>query len=143
MGINKYNPEGYYDPTPYEALTRIEQVSKNKPFMPIIYVCSPYSSGDVEANAKQAREHCRFVLNSGCIPIAMHLLLPQFMKDNNSKERDLALFIDMVIMGKCQEVWVFGNRISNGMAIEIAKARKRGQRVKYFGFNYKEVSEYA
>jgi hypothetical protein len=44
-------------------------------------------------------------------------------------------------MGKCQEVWVFGDRISDGMAIEIAKAKKRGQGVKYFGFNYKEVSE--
>ena len=58
-----------------------------------------------------------------------------------SKERDLALFIDLVIMGKCQEVWVFGDHISDGMAIEIAKAKKRGQGVKYFGFNYKEVSE--
>ena len=24
MGINKYNPEGYHDPTVYEALTHIE-----------------------------------------------------------------------------------------------------------------------
>ena len=24
MGVNKYNSEGYYDPTAYEALTRIE-----------------------------------------------------------------------------------------------------------------------
>jgi hypothetical protein len=73
----------------------------------------------------------------------MHLLLPQFMDDNNPKERDLALFIDLVIMGKCQEVWVFGDRISDGMAIEIAKAKKRGQGVKYFGLDYKEVSAYA
>ena len=140
MGVNKYNSEGYYDPTAYEALTRIERESKKMLFRPLVYICSPYS-GNVEENVKKAREHCRFVLNSGCIPIAMHLLLPQFMDDNNPKERDLALFIDLVIMGKCQEVWVFGDRISDGMAIEIAKAKKRGQGVKYFGFNYKEVSE--
>jgi hypothetical protein len=140
MSINKYNAEGYYDPTAYEALSRIERESKKMPFRPLVYICSPYS-GDVEKNVKKAREHCRFALNSGCIPIAMHLLLPQFMDDNNPKERDLALFIDLVIMGKCQEVWVFGDRISDGMAIEIAKAKKRGQGVKYFGFNYKEVSE--
>jgi hypothetical protein len=44
-------------------------------------------------------------------------------------------------MSKCQEVWVFGDHISAGMAIEIAKANKRGQGVKYFGLEYKEVSE--
>ena len=142
MSINKFNTEGYYDPTAYEALTRIERESKKMSFRPLVYICSP-NSGDVEENVKKAREHCRIVLNSGCIPIAMHLLLPQFMDDNNPKERDLALFIDLVIMSKCQEVWVFGERISDGMAIEIAKAKKRGQGVKYFGLNYKEVSEYA
>ena len=142
MSINKYNSEGYYDPTAYEALTRIERESKKMTYRPLVYICSPYS-GDVEENVKKAREYCRFALNRGCIPIAMHLLLPQFMDDNNPKERDLALFIDMVIMGKCQEVWVFGDHISDGMAIEIAKAKKRGQGVKYFGLNYKEVSEYA
>ena len=25
MGVNKFNCEGYYDPTAYEALTKIEQ----------------------------------------------------------------------------------------------------------------------
>ena len=25
MGVNKFNSEGYYDPTAYEALTKIEQ----------------------------------------------------------------------------------------------------------------------
>lgn len=142
MSINKYNAEGYYDPTAYEALTRIERESKRKPFRPLIYICSPYS-GDIEENVKKAREYCRFALNLGYIPIAMHLLLPQFMDDDDPDERDLALFIDLVLMSKCQEVWVFGDRISSGMAIEIAKAKKRGQGVKYFGLDYKEVSEYA
>ncbi len=28
MGVNKFNSEGYYDPTAYEALTKIEQEAK-------------------------------------------------------------------------------------------------------------------
>ncbi len=28
MGVNKFNCEGYYDPTAYEALTKIEQEAK-------------------------------------------------------------------------------------------------------------------
>lgn len=126
MKIDKYNAEGYYDPTAYEALKRIE-----RPFMPLVYICSPYS-GDIEGNTVKAQAHCRFAVDSGYIPIAMHLLLPQFMDDDNPKERDLALFMDLVVMGKCREVWVFGDVISEGMAIEIAKAKQRGQKIRYF-----------
>ena len=28
MGVNKFNSDGYYDPTAYEALTKIEQEVK-------------------------------------------------------------------------------------------------------------------
>ncbi len=62
------------------------------------------------------------------------------MDDNNPKERDLALFINMVIMSKCREVWVFGDRISAGMAIEIAKARSAA-RVKIFGLEYRGIQK--
>ena len=30
MGINKYNSEGYYDPTVYEALSNIEKEEKRQ-----------------------------------------------------------------------------------------------------------------
>ena len=39
MGINKYNSEGYYDPTTYEALTNIAQEQKAlRAFRPIVYI---------------------------------------------------------------------------------------------------------
>lgn len=142
MSISKFNAEGYYDPTVYEALTRIELETSQFPYMPIVYICSPFS-GDIEGNQSKARSHCRFVLEEGYIPIAMHLLLPQFMNDSDLKERNLAMFINLILMGKCKEVWVFGDYISDGMAIEIAKARKRCQPIRYFGLDYEEVSEYA
>ena len=44
MGINKFNPEGYHDPTPHEALTNIikkEKVEKISAFKPLVYICSP------------------------------------------------------------------------------------------------------
>ena len=35
MGINKYNSEGYYDPTVYEALSNIEERGKSsKAYIP-------------------------------------------------------------------------------------------------------------
>ena len=132
MKIDKYNAEGYYDPTAYEALKRIE-----RPFMPLVYICSPYS-GDIEGNTIKAQAHCRFAVDSGYIPIAMHLLLPQFMDDDNPKERDLALFMDLVVMGKCREVWVFGEYISEGMRAEIDLAKDLKIPIRYFDCDMEE-----
>lgn len=43
MGINKFNAEGYYDPTAYEAMTNIIKEEKAFfAFRPVVYICSPY-----------------------------------------------------------------------------------------------------
>ena len=141
MGINKYNSEGYYDPTPYEALTNIikkEKAEKTSAFKPLVYICSPYS-GDVDGNVNKARAFCRFALEQNYIPIAPHLMFPQFMDESNPNERELAMFMDIVLMGKCTEVWVLGDTISSGMAIEIEKAGKRRQTIRYFNARFEEV----
>lgn len=143
MGINKYNSEGYKDPTPHEALTNImkkEKAEKKSAFKPLVYICSPYS-GNVEENIKKARSFCRFALEQNCIPIAPHLLFPQFMDDEDIEERELAMFMDIVLMGKCSEVWVLGSTISSGMLREIEVAKKRRQIVRYFNEGYEEVFE--
>jgi hypothetical protein len=49
------------------------------------------------------------------------------------------MFMDIVLMGKCTEVWVLGNTISSGMATEIEKAGKRRQMVRYFNAGFEEV----
>ena len=103
-----------------------------------MYICSPYS-GNIKANVKRAQAFCRFALDSGNIPLAPHLMLPQFMNDRNPNERSLAMFIDIILMGKCQEVWVLGDAISAGMAIEIEKAKKRRQLIRYFNAQFEEV----
>lgn len=46
MGVNKFNHEGYHDPTSHEALTNImrkEKAEKKSAFKPLVYICSPYS----------------------------------------------------------------------------------------------------
>lgn len=44
MSINKFNCEGYYDQTTYEALTNIEKEERAlRAFRPIVYICSPYA----------------------------------------------------------------------------------------------------
>ena len=68
MSINKFNSEGYYDPTTYEALTNIEKEERAlRAFRPIVYICSPYA-GDVEVNVENARKYSRFAVDMGYIP---------------------------------------------------------------------------
>ncbi len=138
MGVNMYNAEGYYDPTAYEALMAIEKEEKAlRAFRPIVYICSPYA-GDVEANVSAARKYSRFAVDNGYIPIAPHLLFPQFLNDNDPKERQLGLFFGNALMSKCSEVWVFGDRVSAGMDAEIRRARWKNYRLRYFSSDLKE-----
>lgn len=135
MSISKKNGEGYYDPTAYDALTSVmksEKAKKKVDYKPLVYVCSPYS-GDVDQNVKNARQFCRFALERNCIPLAPHLLFPQFMDDDNPAEREMAMFMNYVLLGKCDELWVFGSQVSKGMELEIAVATKRNQKIRWFG----------
>ena len=143
MSVNRRNSEGYHDPTAYKALSNIEsEVKAQRGYRPLVYVCSPFS-GDVESNTDQARRYCRFAVESGCIPLAPHLLFPQFMSDADPAERNLALFMDIVLLSKCDELWVFGDTISKGMSIEIARAKRKCQHIRLFSEDCKEVSHHA
>jgi hypothetical protein len=98
-----------------------------------VYICSPLS-GDVEANTERARAFCRFALEQGQIPLAPHLLFPQFM-DDDAAERELAIFMDAVLLGKRNELWV----VSAGMQAEIDVAKKRRQPIRWFNSEFQEV----
>ena len=148
MKIDIYNSERYYDPTPYVALNSIlnqEEAALRAAapggdgYRPVVYVSSPYS-GNVEENVQNARRYCRFALENRTIPISPHLLYPQFMDDNNPAERYLATHtINYVLLGKCRELWVFGDVITEGMEYEINLAKRWQKNIRYFSGELKEV----
>lgn len=139
MSQNKNNAEGYSDPTAHAALNIIERELKIKKYRPLVYICSPFA-GDIEYNTIKAREYSRFAVSKVAIPIAPHLLFPQFMDDNDNAQRTLAIFMGLVLMKKCSEVWCFGSKISEGMSIELEKAKKKGMVIKYFNDKCEEVN---
>lgn len=122
--VSRTNSEGYSDPTAHKAVIKADHFD----YRPVVYVCSPFS-GDTETNMEQARYYCRYAVDKGVIPIAPHLLLPQYMDEDT--ERDLALFMDLVLLTKCRELWVFGECITEGMQIEITNASRRGMPVRF------------
>jgi hypothetical protein len=139
MSLDKKNAEGYPDPTAYEALAAVSKAEKCvKPYKPLVYVASPYA-GDVESNITRAREYCRFAIARGCIPLAPHLHYPQFMDDGDIAERELGLSFALILLCKCDELWVFGDRVSRGMVKEIEKAEKRDIPIRRFNSMCQEV----
>ena len=141
MSIDKFNSERYNDPTAYEAMSHIEKEERAlRAFRPIVYICSPYA-GDVTTNVVNARRYSRFAVDAGYIPIAPHLLFPQFLNDADPRERQLGLFFGNALMSKCSEVWVFGSHISAGMEAEIKRAKWKSYRLRYFNENCEEVNQ--
>ncbi len=87
-----------------------------------VYICSPYR-GIVQRNVARARLYCAFAVAQDCMPIAPHLLYPQFMDDNNGSQRETAMVFALDLMKRCEELWIFDeNGISEGMRKEIEQA---------------------
>lgn len=136
MGVNLYNQEGYLDPTAYEALTNIEKDKRQK--KKIVFICSPFA-GDVEGNAMRARRYGRFAVSEKVIPIIPHLMYPQFLAEEDPEERKLGMEMGLVLLTKCQELWVFGNHLSSGMAVEVNKAKRWKIPIRYFTTECRET----
>ncbi len=137
--MNNHNAEGYPDPTAAEALARVEREEKARQYNQLVYICSPYA-GDIEYNVNRAKGYCRFAVSKGYIPLAPALHYPLFLDDSDRDERELGLSFALLLLTKCNELWVFGDRISSGMAQEIRKAKQRGMPIRYFNNNCEEVT---
>lgn len=97
----------------------------------IVYICSPYRDNP-KANTKAAQQYCRMAYEAGEIPVAPHLYLPQFLDDDKEAERAFALRLGLRLLKYCAEIWVFGDKITDGMRGEIEQAQKLGKVIKEF-----------
>lgn len=139
MSINRFNAEGYHDPTVYEALTNIEREEKQKKQKRnLVFICSPFA-GDIESNTRRAKRYGRFALIKKATPFVPHLLFPQFLNEDNPMERALGIEMGLEILTKCQELWVFGTKISKGMSLEIEAAKRLKMPIKYFDIHCNEI----
>ena len=136
MGVSRYNSEGYYDPTAYEALTKLPR-RKRRRDTGRWCIFAPRTPGTRRAIPKKARRYSRFAADADTIPIAPHLLFPQFLSEET--ERELAIFMDLVLLGKCEQLWVFGGEVSDGMRREIGRAKQKNMTIRYFTEDMEET----
>lgn len=94
-------------------------MNKNK----LVYIASPYA-GDVEANVAFAKSACRYAMEQGATPIAVHLLYPQMLDDSIPAEREAGIRMGLRVLAACDELWLCGDRLSHGMRAELTAAEQ-------------------
>ncbi|AEE92541.1 conserved protein of unknown function [Tepidanaerobacter acetatoxydans Re1] len=98
---------------------------------PIIYVCSPLR-GDIDRNIHKAIGYCRYIYSRGGIPLAPHVIFTTFLDDAVPEERAAGIELGLEVLSMCDELWAFGEKISEGMSYEITRAKKLGIRMRRF-----------
>jgi len=73
---------------------------------------------------------CEFVFNQGAIPVNPFRLYEYFLSDR--VDRDLVRQANNNLIRKCDELWIFGETIADGVLFEILYAKKLKMPVKYY-----------
>lgn len=111
-------------------------------FTETVFICSPYKPASTEplekaeelrSNIRQARRACELAIGCGYMPLAPHCYFTGFLNDNDPEQRKDGLKLVKGWLDISDKVWVFGDRISEGMAeatrgIQL-KATRRSQKV--------------
>lgn len=93
--------------------------------MRVVYVAHPIR-GDVEGNKEKARSWVLFITRQGYAAQAPYLIYLDVLDDDDLEDRKLGMTADMAILAKCDEVWLCGPTISDGMEAEADFARECG-----------------
>lgn len=104
----------------------------------MVFICSPYRGhGETKEEAKKdfyknkrlAMFAARYAVDQGYLPYAPHLYFTNFLADSDLDERERGINLGLSWLAQCDEMWVIGHEISEGMEAEIAKAREWGIRI--------------
>jgi uncharacterized protein (DUF1786 family) len=65
------------------------------------------------------------------VPFAPHLYFTQFLDDDIPEERERGISCGLKVLSLCSDIWVFGDKITEGMLAEIDYAEQHRIVVKY------------
>ena len=104
-----------------------------------VFICSPFHPrGDTARQRAEDLRHnrhlawlgCEYAVRQGYLPMAPHLFFPAFLSEDVSEERETGIQFGLEWLNGCDELWIIGSRISEGMKREIAIAGELGIPVK-------------
>ena len=106
--------------------------------MKLIYICSPYR-GDIKANMARAKRYCYFAHSVGGAPITPHFHNPMFLGEILPDERRTGIEIGFEYLQLVDELWCFGDHLTEGMERELQVAKERKLTVRFFNDRCEEV----
>ena len=104
-----------------------------------VFICSPFHpqgntamkrAEDLRRNREMARLACGYAVSQGCMPMAPHLFFPTFLSEKVPEEREMGIRFGLEWLAGCDELWIIGQRITEGMKREIAAAKVQGIPIK-------------
>lgn len=99
--------------------------------MKVVYIAHPIG-GDVEGNVKKVLDIVQKLnrSNPNIVPFAPYIVDVQALDDRIPSDRKRGFENNEALFKKCvDEVWIFGDKISNGMKQEIEWANELGIKV--------------
>ena len=93
-----------------------------------VYVCAPLG-GNIEQNLKKVKPYTEYALRCGTAPVVPHFYA-ECLDDNNPKDREVGLAAGMSLLWLCDEVWVFGDTVTDGMRAELQFCKNLNIRVR-------------
>ena len=94
-----------------------------------VYICAPLG-GDVERNLERVKRYTRYALMCGTAPVVPHFYA-LCLDDNNEKEREIGLAAGLGMLWFCDELWVFGQNITEGMKQELQFCKHLNIKTRY------------
>ena len=94
-----------------------------------VYICAPLG-GDVEGNLERVKRYTRYALMCGTAPVVPHFYA-LCLNDDNQKEREIGLAAGLGMLWFCDELWVFGQTVTEGMKQEIQFCKHLNIKTRY------------
>ena len=104
-----------------------------------VFICSPFRpQGDtamklaenLRHNMELAKLACGYAVSQGYLPMAPHLFFPTFLSEKVPEEREMGIRFGLEWLAGCDELWVIGQRITEGLKREITVATALGIPIK-------------
>lgn len=82
-----------------------------------VYVCAPLG-GNIKENLENVKQYAKYALLCGTAPVVPHFYA-LCLNDDVPKEREIGMAAGLSLLWFCDEMWIFGDEITEGMQSEI------------------------
>jgi hypothetical protein len=104
--------------------SKIQKSAGHGKGLPLVYVAHPLGAGaDRDLNIRRAIKWVAWATTQSAVPVASWIALAQVWDESWREE---GLRQDLLLIERCDEVWLCGPRVSPGMHVEATHAAKLG-----------------